>query len=234
MNKIVVLNHKAYMDYNDILIYIKDIKDRLRTDIDIIMCPSSIFIPYFNGKYTFKLGSQNIGFSNITGELTGNQLKSIGVTYALIGHYERVYNNIENSKTINMKIKEAISNNINPIIFVGETKEEYLRKKTGEVIIKQLKEYLHGVSVERNLIVAYEPNISSNSLHTYEEIKEIINMIKTSIFKIYNVNIRVIYGGGLTIKDIEKLSLIKELDGFIIGKSSCNKDKLLDLLDSVK
>ena len=85
MKKIVILNHKAYMEYEDVIDYIKEIKDKIRTDIEVVMCPSTIFIPYFNGKYNFSLGSQNISFKNITGEVTAKELKSLNVKYAIIG-----------------------------------------------------------------------------------------------------------------------------------------------------
>ena len=91
MNKIIVLNQKSYMEYNEVLNFINEIKDNIRRDLDVIICPSSIYLPYYKGKYDFKLGSQNVYIKNITGEYTSKSLKSMGVNYVIIGHFERKY-----------------------------------------------------------------------------------------------------------------------------------------------
>ena len=69
MNKIIVLNQKSYMEYNEVLNFINEIKDNIRRDLDVIICPSSIYLPYYKGKYDFKLGSQNVYIKNITGKI---------------------------------------------------------------------------------------------------------------------------------------------------------------------
>ena len=106
MKKIVVLNQKSYMDYDEVLDFISNIKDNIRRDLDVIICPSNIYIPYYKGKYDFKLGSQNLYINNITGECTSRCLKSLGVSYALIGHYERKYYLNEESPLYSTLIKD--------------------------------------------------------------------------------------------------------------------------------
>ena len=141
MNKIIVLNQKSYMEYNEVLNFINEIKDNIRRDLDVIICPSSIYLPYYKGKYDFKLGSQNVYIKNITGEYTSKSLKLMGVNYVIIGHFERKYYLNEDSNLINLKIKDAINNNLIPIVCLGETKEEKELLRTGDVLIRQLKEY---------------------------------------------------------------------------------------------
>ena len=137
MKKIIVLNHKSYLTPKKAKNYAIDINDYIRSDQTVIICPSNIYLPYFEGKYNFLLGSQNISSSNITGEITGNLLKETGVNYCIIGHPERKNSLGETSKQINEKIKEALTNNITPIVIVGETYYEYEMKKSGEIITKQ-------------------------------------------------------------------------------------------------
>lgn len=236
MNKIVVLNQKNSMEYEDITEYIKKIKDNIRRDLDVILCPSDIFIPYFKGKYTFKLGAQNICFTTITGEATGKQLKSVGVSHVIVGHSERKRYLGETNQMINKKIKECLDNVLIPIVCVGETKEEKDRKKTGEVIIKQLKDYFLGVDFSRDIIIAYEPiwAIGTGIIPNNEEIKEVVEVIKNNVFKTYNINVSVIYGGSINDKNINKLNEIKELDGYLLGKASSSKEKTIEILNLVK
>lgn len=235
MKKIVVLNQKSYMDYDEVLDFISNIKDNIRRDLDVIICPSNIYIPYYKGKYDFKLGSQNLYINNITGECTSRCLKSLGVSYALIGHYERKYYLNEDSSLINLKIKDAIKNNIVPIVCFGESKEEKELLKTGDVLVKQLKEYFKDIDVKEDIIIAYEPgySIGTNLIPTNKEIEEAINLIKNNIFRKYNVNIRVLYGGSIDEKNIEELNKIKEIDGYLIGKSSVSSSKIIEIMNKI-
>ena len=119
MRKIIVLNHKSYLKNEQAKSYPININNFIRNDQTVIICPSSIYIPYFKGKYNFKLGSQTIESDNITGELTGEILKSLEVKYTLIGTNDRKNKYEETPKQINKKVKEAIKYNIRPIITIG-------------------------------------------------------------------------------------------------------------------
>lgn len=234
MKKLIVLNHKTFMEYEDVINYIKDVKDKIRTDIEVVICPSTVFIPYFSGKYNFLLGSQNISHKDITGEVTAKELKSLGVKYSIIGHNERKDNLNETEKLINEKIKVALKNNIIPIICLGETKEEYLRNKTGEVIVKQLKEYLKNINVSYDIVFAYEPNYKNDDIKNIKEIEEVITLIKNIIIKAFNINPIVLYGGNVNLNTIKELNKIKNLDGYLIGKESINVKNIVKLLNSVE
>lgn len=231
MKKIVVLNHKNYLDYNDIKDYINNIKDYIRTDIDVVIAPSSIYIPYFLGKYNFYLGSQDLTYKVKTGDISSSQLKSMGVKYSIIGHSERC----EDAKTINLKIKESLSKNIIPIVCVGETKEERSRKKTALVIAKQLKNYFYGININRNLVIAYEPRwaIGTGDIPKNEDIYEVISFIKMAIFKKYNIEIRVIYGGSVDTNNVDTLASIEDLDGFLLGKVSIDVKKVCKVMNTI-
>lgn len=236
MKKLVVFNHKMYLDFFDIKDYISSIKDNIRTDINVVICPSDIFIPFFVGKYDFKLGAQNLCSTFCTGEASGEMLKSIGVKYVILGHSERREKLNESYSDINLKIKDALSNNIVPIVCVGEIKEDRELKKTGEVILKQLKEYFRGVEVNTDIVIAYEPvwAIGSGVIPGNDDILEVINLIKNAIYRVHNINIRVLYGGSVNEVNVNDLERINELDGYLLGKVSSNPEKVLKLLNSVK
>lgn len=236
MKKLVVFNHKMYLDFFDIKDYISSIKDNIRTDITTVICPSDIFIPFFVGKYDFKLGAQNLCSTFCTGEASALMLKSIGVKYVILGHSERREKLNESYSDINLKIKDALSNNIVPIVCVGETKEDRELKKTGEVILKQLKEYFRGVEVNTDIVIAYEPvwAIGSGVIPSNDDILEVINLIKNAIYRVHNINIRVLYGGSVNEVNVNDLERINELDGYLLGKVSSNPEKVLKLLNSVK
>lgn len=235
MKKMLVLNHKNYMNYSDVNNYIKNIKDCIKNDFNVVVCPSDIFIPYFKGDYLFKLGSQNLSGINITGNSTGEQLKSIGVEYAIIGHSERKTNYFETGKVINTNIKSAIRNGIIPIVCVGETQKGISQRKINNIIVKQLKEYFVGINVFDNIIIAYEPtwSIGTGCAASNEHIFEVVDFIKKIMLKNYNVNIKVLYGGSVDLSIIDSLNNIANVDGFLIGKMSVNVDNVLDLMNKI-
>ena len=235
MKKLVVLNNKMYLDYSNIREYILNIKDIIRSDLDVVVCPSNIFLPFFSGRYKFKLGAQNIAGVFSTGEVSGFQLKSLGVNYVLIGHLERRILFNETNKMINLKVKEALDNGIAPIICLGETIEERERRKTQDVILKQIKECLRGIEVFSDIIFAYDPiwAIGNEDAVSNEEIEEIVTLIKNAVFMVHNVKVKVLYGGSLNEENIKRINKIKNLDGYIIGKNSVNIDKISAIMNEI-
>ena len=236
MKKLVVFNHKMYLDFYNIKDYIKEIKDNIRTDIDVVICPSSIFIPFFVGRYDFKLGAQNLCHTFCTGEVSGALLKSLGVKYVIIGHSERKQVLHESSKEINLKIKDAIANNLIPIVCIGETIEDREMKRTQEVILKQLREYFRGVEMGFDIVIAYEPvwAIGSGVVPSNSDIEEVIDLVKNAIYRAHNIDIRVLYGGSVNEENIKVFEKIRNLDGYLLGKVSSIPHKVLKLLNSVK
>src|SRR5512137_1734516 len=103
------------------------------SDVDIAVCP-----PYTNlqavGEVikgsTIKLGAQDVHWEAkgaYTGKVSCAMLKSVGVTYVIIGHSEqRTYFN-ETDETVNKKTKAVLAAGLLPIVCVGETLDE--RKK---------------------------------------------------------------------------------------------------------
>mgnify|MGYP002577092399 FL=1 len=234
MKKTVVLNHKTYLTLNEAKNYGIDINDYIRNDQEVIVCPSNIYIPYFTGKYNFKIGSQDISYLEITGETTGKMLKSNDIKYALVGHNERKNNLNETNKEINKKIKEAQKYNITPIAILGETYYENELKKTGEIITKTLKEYLKDTN--ENIIIGYEPNYTfeKSQIPTKEHIEEIANLIKQITTRKYNKNIKVLYGGNVSKNNIESLEQIKNLDGYLIGRESIKIKDIKQIFDKME
>lgn len=158
----------------------------------------------------------------------GSQLKSIGVSYVIVGHFERKKYLNETSDIVNKKIKEALKNNIIPIVCIGETKEERSLRKTQEIIKKQLKDYFYKVDFGNDIIIAYEPiwAIGTNIIPTINEIEETIKKIKEI------VNIKVLYGGSVNSNNIS--DIIKVTDGVLIGKASTDINEFLKIIEVVK
>lgn len=232
MKRIIVLNHKSYLKYEEIKNYPIEINDYIRSDQTVIICPSSIYIPFFKGKYNFKLGSQSIDNKNDTGALTGEVLKSMNVSYTLID----TRNIKDESALINSKIKESINNNIRPIVVIGESYYEQELKKTSSVINRQIRDYFKSIDVKQDIIICYIPNWSyqGKQIPTETYISEAIELIKNIMKRSFNVNTRVLYGGNVTKENIEQLDKIKNIDGYLIEKQSTNIHELIQMLNVIE
>jgi len=58
MKKLVVLNHKMSLLYDELYNYI-DIINSIDTDNDVIICPSSIYLEAFVNNCEFLIGAQD-------------------------------------------------------------------------------------------------------------------------------------------------------------------------------
>ncbi len=215
MEKIVIANHKMHLTYKEIIDYLNQIND-----LNVIFFPSSIYIPYFIQK-NLKTGIQNIYINdqgNYTGEISARQAKSIGISYALIGHAERRHLFNESNELINQKVCEAIKNNLQVILCVGEEQDQDYKS----VIKKQLEIGLKNINAP--VIIAYEPfwAIGNSTIPSIHRIEEVITYIKSLL----NKDIKVVYGGSVSINNIKQLNAIKNLDGFIVGIESLDINKL--------
>ena len=65
------------------------------------------------------------------------------------------------------------------------------------------------------------------------EIKNTVKYIKEIMKKIYDTDIKVIYGGSINSSNIEKIKKIECLDGIMIGSSSTNATEFMKIIEVV-
>ena len=234
--KLIIGNQKAYLDSNQINQFISGSLN-LATNDNVIICPSSIYIERFK-KTPFLLGSQNISnypSGSSTGELSAEQLKSVGIKFAIVGHSERRQNQHETNEEINAKIKQLIKYDITPILCVGESKINRESKKYKEVILTEINEALNDLSTDSvdKIIIAYEPiwSIGTGIIPTNEQIDEMSKYIKEIIKKDYNCDMKVLYGGSVNDNNVGTLNKITSVDGYLIGGASTKIEEFKKIIE---
>lgn len=237
MAKIVVANMKNVLTKYDIENYINKIDSRLFSNIDLIFCPSNIYLNCFRKKGYF-LGAQNVHYDNdnlCTGEISAMQLKNLDVKYVIVGHSERRRFLFETDEMINKKVISCLKESLNVILCVGEDIKEKHLDETLLVLKNQILNVLKGVTKDEieNIIIAYEPTYAIGSGNALEitKIKEIVNYIKSIIFEVYNSECKVIYGGSVNFDNINKI--INVCDGVMVGKLCFNYDEFLNLIRNI-
>lgn len=193
---------------------IKEYLEKVSPVENLIVCPSYIFLNDFKN---YNVAAQDVSINNngsYTGEISAEQLNSINVKYCIIGHSERRKYHKENNEILQQKLNKLLENKITPIFCIGE--EEKLEELTYQLEILTLE----------NCYIAYEPvwAIGTGKIPTNEKIIEAINIIRQTN------NQPIFYGGSVTPKNINKLSEIKELEGFLIGSAACIPESINQML----
>ena len=230
--KLVVANLKMNLTLSQILDYKNTIKDR---QDNLIIAPSYIYLSDMKSN-NYEVASQDgyqIDNGAYTGQVSFNQLKSLGVNYSIIGHSERREKFNETNEAVKEKYISAISNNITPILCVGETKEDRLSNKTFSVIKEELSIVFDNIKVN-TAIIAYEPvwAIGTGLTPTLEEINEVHRYIK-ELLNTYNIEVKVLYGGSVNINNIREFSKSNDIDGFLIGSASLDPNNLLNMINEI-
>ena len=199
----------------------------------IIYCPPSTLIRPMSKKLKntrIDVGAQNCHENFKSGAFTGSinslMLKNVGAKYVIIGHSENRQAG-ENNKLINLKIRSALKTGLKVIFCIGETLKEKRKKITKQVLNKQIKSGLYKIKNKNNILIAYEPvwSIGSGLIPKIDELFDIINFIK----KKYK-NHKVLYGGSVNSKNIINLKFIDNIDGYLIGGSSQDPKKFIDII----
>ena len=205
----------------------------------IVYCPPYTILESFVKKIKktkISLGAQNCHFINgygpCTGYVSAKMLKDIGTKYVIIGHSEN-RNEGETNFKINLKINSALTSKLNVIFCIGETLKEKKKKKTFKVLSNQIKQGLKNIKIIKNFIIAYEPvwSIGTGIIPSYKELNKNINKIKKIIKPIKNSKkIKIIYGGSVKPSNVKDLSKIPGINGFLVGGSSINSKKFIDII----
>ena len=232
-----IANWKMFGDLNSlnslhkVLKFLKTFKKNKK--IKIIYCPPSTLIRPMSKKFkntSIEVGAQNChqnqNYGAHTGSINPMMLKNVGAKYVIIGHSENRQEG-ETDKLINIKIKCALKSGLKVIFCIGETLKEKRKKKTKQILNRQLKIGLNKIKNKNNIIIAYEPiwSIGSGLIPKSNELFETINFIKKR-----TGNYKILYGGSVNPKNISELNSMNISDGYMIGGASQDPKKLIDII----
>ncbi|MEM8718202.1 MAG: triose-phosphate isomerase [Cyanobacteria bacterium P01_G01_bin.39] len=228
MRKIIIAgNWKMHKNQAESLAFVQEFKSEIaenESDREIVLC-----IPYTSLTAMSKilhgskimLGAQNIHWEPegaYTGEISGDMLTEIGVSYVIVGHSERRQYFGETDETVNLRLKAAQQNGLKPILCVGETKSQRDAGETENIIINQLKADLVDID-QNNLVIAYEPiwAIGTGDTCESQEANRVIGVIRQQLD---NKNVSIQYGGSVKPGNVDEIMAMSEIDGALVGGAS--------------
>lgn len=232
---IIAGNWKMHNTIEEAVKMVEELKPMVKdAACDVVVCPTFVcldaVVKAVKGS-NIKVGAQNVHFEEkgaFTGEVAPGMLQAMGIDYVVIGHSERRQYFNETDETVNKKLKTCFAHNLLPILCVGEALEEREANITEEVIGRQIKLDLAGLTGEQveKLVVAYEPiwAIGTGKTATADQANDTIAFIRKCIENIYGKAIaektRIQYGGSVKPSTISEQMGKSDIDGALVGGAS--------------
>ncbi|WP_051572257.1 triose-phosphate isomerase [Ruminiclostridium cellobioparum] len=192
----------------------------------------------------------NVGVQNMcweekgafTGEVSVLSLKEMAVKYVEIGHSERRTLFGETDRTVNLKIGKAMEHGLVPIFCMGEELQEKEKNLAKELLSIEIKNALHGIPYAdaKKIIYAYEPvwAIGMEDSAQPDYAQEILGFIRQLLAQIYGrsegTEFTVVYGGSVSLKNVEELISQPDIDGVFVGRASLSIESYMEMLDIIK
>jgi triosephosphate isomerase len=163
--------------------------------------------------------------------------------YVIIGHSERRIYFGETDETVNKKTAAARTENLIPIVCVGETLTENEAGRTAEVVTRQIREGLKGLEADSapKIVIAYEPvwAIGTGRASTGENANAVVrDFIRTPLAKMFGAKtaqaIRVLYGGSVTATNAAEFFAQPEIDGALVGGASLKTDEFVKIVQAAE
>lgn len=215
-------------------------------DCDVIVCVPfvSIFAALEAVKGSnIKVGAQNCHWEKngaFTGEISAQMLRETGVEYVIVGHSERRQYFGETDKTVNMRLKAALGEELKVILCVGETLEQRENNITNEVLAEQVKVALGGIDKTRieDITIAYEPvwAIGTGKTATSEQANAACAHIRDCVAELYDWEtaneLRIQYGGSMNASNASQLLDEPDINGGLIGGAALKAEDFSKIVEA--
>ncbi|MGN0667352.1 MAG: triose-phosphate isomerase [Huintestinicola sp.] len=230
--------NKTRPEAKELLEAIKPLVANAEGKVEVIAC-----VPFTNLETAIntvagsnvKIGAENVHFEKsgaFTGEISADMLVEVGAEYVVVGHSERRQYFGETDETVNLRTKAALAAGLKPIVCVGELLSEREANITEEVISRQIKLDLAGISADdvKKTVIAYEPvwAIGTGKTATADQAEEVCAFIRASLAKLYSADVAdavtIQYGGSMNAKNCAELLSKPNVDGGLIGGASLKAD----------
>ena len=233
-------NWKMFKTVREAVRFVTDLKARISevTGVDVVVAPT---FPALQAVAAVLEGSrigvaaQNLHWERegaFTGEVSASMIRDAGAQSVIVGHSERRTLFGDTDETVNRKVRAAITATLTPIVCIGETLQEREANRTLEILDRQIKAGLDGVTGSElaALVVAYEPvwAIGTGRTATPAQAQQAHEHIRTRLTQWFGLDAasrcRVLYGGSVKSDNIAALMTQPDVDGALVGGASLDAD----------
>ncbi len=230
---LIIGNWKMFKTVHEAVVFAKELRPLVKDiqDVEIVVAPPltalhSVAEALRNANVG--VASQNVFWERegaFTGEVSPAMVKEAGAEYAIIGHSERRRLFGDTDALVNRKVVAAIGAGLAPILCVGETLEEREGNETLNVLDRQVREGLQGVSGEQvaDMVVAYEPvwAIGTGRVATAAQAQSAHEHLRGRLRQWFGPDAaercHLVYGGSVKPDNIAGLIQEPDVDGALVG-----------------
>lgn len=161
-----------------------------------------------------------------TGDISAPMLSDLGCTYVEVGHAERRRDHCETNERVAVKVARVLSQNMTPIVCIGEP-DEVAPRAAIDVVTRQLRACLALVDAGQldRIVIAYEPvwaigvGGKPSAPHDVAAVhKGIHDYVRSYAGR--GVTTRVIYGGSVDPTSAGPLLDQESVDGLFVGRAA--------------
>ncbi len=216
-----------------------------RDDVDCGVAPPFVYVPEIAALLKdspIRVGAQDVcdrDAGAFTGEVSAAMLRDVGCDFVIVGHSERRHVYGEGDEITNQKVHQALENELEVVLCVGETLEEREAKQTEAVVRRHLTEGLAGVSADRMgaVTIAYEPvwAIGTGLTATPEQAGDVHRYLRGLLAGLHGETVasatRIQYGGSVKPDNVRELMAVPDVDGALVGGASLKPEQFVPILD---
>jgi triosephosphate isomerase len=205
-----------------------------RTDRTVIFFPPALslaaVVEALRTRPDLGVGVQNIWTEDkgaFTGESSAPIARDAGARYVLVGHYERRHVFGESDAMTGQKCAAAVRSDLTPILCVGETLQERESGVTHEVVLRQLRYGIDGLTKDTvaAMAIAYEPvwAIGTGRTATPEDAADVHAVLHGALDAVAGSEpgaVPVLYGGSVNAGNARALLAAPGVDGLLVGGAS--------------
>ena len=196
-------------------------------------------------KNNFAISAQNCSDKKsgaFTGEVSAEMLKSLGLTYCLVGHSERREYFGETNQVVAEKVNICLANGITPIFCCGEALSERESGSQNQFVELQLQESLSHLTPEQlsQIVIAYEPiwAIGTGKTASTEQAQEmhahIRRVLKIKYGNPISDQVSILYGGSVKAANAKEIFGSKDVDGGLVGGASLIAAEFIEIIKALK
>jgi len=236
-------NFKMNGSINSIKEIISNLNDaKLDPNVEVVIAPPAIYLLLAREhlRKEIEVAAQNV-FDRpngaYTGEISVDQLRDSGITWAILGHSERRTILQEDNAFIANKVKTTVEGGLGVVLCCGESLDQREEGTTVKVVTSQLQAVADIVKDWSKIVIAYEPiwAIGTGKVATTEQAQEvhaaIREWLRTNLSQECSDKTRILYGGSVNEKNCKELAKQPDIDGFLVGGASL-KPAFVDIINS--
>ncbi len=213
--------------------------------IDVVICPPLPWLPETADRLRgsgLAAGAQNVHWEPhgaLTGEVGAAMLAGV-VDYVIVGHSERRHLFGETDEETAKKLDAVLGLGMQPILAVGELREEREAGQTPHVLERQLTAALANVThVPEAFVVAYEPvwaigtGLTATPDLAQLACADIRRILAARFGDATAERCRIQYGGSVNAENAASLAAQPDIDGVLVGGASLDAQAFASICRSV-